>query len=51
MKTQIKEKATNYREEAMTKQFCLICGERIGDYSYLGKPVCPECLEYIRTNY
>ena len=45
------KQSVGYKEEAMTKSVCLICGERIGKYEYRGKPVCLVCIEYIRTNH
>ena len=40
-----------YREDAMTKSHCLICGEPFGMYEYRGKAVCSDCVEYIRANF
>ena len=40
-----------YREDAMEKSICLICGERPGEYEFRGKTVCPVCIESIRKNY
>ena len=40
-----------YKEDAMTKPICLICGEHLGEYNYRGKSVCTACIELIRTNY
>ena len=51
MKKEIKNETKNYCEDAMANIDCLICGERKGDHSYLGKAICPECLDYIRANY
>ena len=42
---------SGYREDAMTKSVCLICGERLGEYVYRGKTVCPTCIEFIRKRY
>ena len=50
MFTQKEKVVISYREDAMTKPVCLICGEHIGDYVYRGKSVCSECLKYIKTN-
>ena len=40
-----------YREDAMMESFCLICGEHVGDYMYRGKPVCVDCIGWIRSNH
>ena len=40
-----------YREDAMTRSVCLICGEKFGTYEYRGKAVCSKCIEYIRANF
>ena len=40
-----------YKEDAMTKSVCLICGEQIGEYVYRGKSICAECMAIIRSNY
>jgi hypothetical protein len=41
----------NYKEDAMTKSKCLICGEHVGEYVYRGKTICTECMKFIRSNY
>jgi len=40
-----------YRADAMTKPFCLICGDHFGVYEFRGRAVCSKCVEYIRTNF
>jgi hypothetical protein len=41
----------SYKDDAMTKSVCLICGENVGEYTYRGKAICTECLEFIRTKF
>lgn len=40
-----------YGDEIITKEACSICGEHSGTYTYRGKIVCPECIEFIRKRY
>ena len=44
-------KPLSYKEDAMTKSVCLICGENVGEYTYRGQAICTECLEFIRTKF
>ena len=44
-------KPLGYKEDAMTKSVCLICGEHIGEFIYNGKSICSECMKLIRSNY
>ena len=40
-----------YKDDAMARHACLICGEHLGDYEYRGKAVCLDCIKYIRANF
>ena len=42
-----------YGADAMTGNNCLVCGEKLDRYSYiyLGKSVCRECVDYIRSRH
>jgi len=51
MTKMLNEKMQGYKEDAMTKADCLICGEHIGEYVYRGKSICIECMKHIRSNY
>jgi len=39
-----------YSDGEMTRSVCLICGERLGEYTYRGKNVCADCIKFIRAN-
>ena len=40
-----------YKDDAMSRSVCLICGEHMGNYEYRGKAVCRECIKYMRANF